>query len=88
MLITGKVIIQKPENSSKKAKVDTIIDGKKHYLKITPPPCKNKQDYVGGTNDNTRESDDYPSDTDGCARNLGDEHKNEEDDKYIEPPSE
>ena len=34
------------------------------------------------------ESDDSQSDTDGCARNLGDEHKNEENDEYIEPPSE
>ena len=53
-----------------------------------PLPCKNKQDYVGGTNDKTRESDDAPSDTDSCARNLDNEHKNEEDNKYIEPPSE
>ena len=36
----------------------------------------------------TRESDYSPSYTDGCARNLDDEHKNEEDDEYIEPPSE
>ena len=40
-----------------------------------PPPCKNKQGYVGGTNDKKRESYDYPSDTYGCARNLGYEHK-------------
>ena len=53
-----------------------------------PPPCKNKQDYVGGTTNNTCEYDDSPSDTVGCARNLDDEHKNEEDDEYIEPPSE
>ena len=59
---------------------------KKHNKK--PPPYKNKQDYDGGTNDKTRESDDYSSDTDGCARNLDDEHKYEEDDEYIETPSE
>ena len=53
-----------------------------------PPPCKYKQYYVGGTNDKTRESDDSPSDTDGCTRNLENEHKNEEDDEYIETPSE
>ena len=35
-------------------------------------------DYRGDTNENTRESDDSPSYTDGCARNPGDEHKNEE----------
>ena len=39
-----------------------------------PPPCKNTQDYVVGTNDKTRESNDSPSDTDGGARNLDDEH--------------
>ena len=36
-----------------------------------PPPCKNEQDYSGGTNYKTQESDDYPSDTDGCTRNHG-----------------
>ena len=41
------------------------------------PPYKNKQDYVGGTNEKTHEFDDFPSDADDCARNLGDEHKNE-----------
>ena len=35
----------------------------------------------------TRECEDSPSDTYGCARNLDDEHKNEEDDDYIDPPS-
>ena len=42
-----------------------------------PPPCKNKQDFIGGTNDKTGESGYYSSDTGGCARNLADEHKNE-----------
>ena len=27
------------------------------------------------------------SDIDSCARNLDEEHKNEEDDAYIDPPS-
>ena len=50
------------------------------------------KDYVGGTNDKkldsqTRESEDYRSDTDGCARNLDGEHKNEQYDNYIDPPS-
>ena len=49
---------------------------KKHNIK-TPSPLKNKQDYIGVTNEKTRGSDDYPSDTDGCAINLGNEHKNE-----------
>ena len=50
----------------------------------TPPPFKNNEDYIGGTNNKTRESDDFPSDIDGCARNLDDEHKNEEDEEYTE----
>ena len=50
------------------------------------------QDYTGGTNDQTRdsqtrESEDSRSDTDGFARNLDEEHKNEEVDDYIDPPS-
>ena len=45
------------------------------FLKLAPPPYTNKQDYVGGTNDKTpdsqtREYEDSQSDTDGCARNL------------------
>ena len=39
-------------------------------------------------NNNTSESDDSSSETDGCARKLDYEYKNEEDDGYIEPPSE
>ena len=35
----------------------------------------------------TRETSDSPSDTDSCARNLDEEHKNEEDDDYIDPPT-
>ena len=59
---------------------------------MTPPPYTNKQDYKGGTNDktrysHTRETGDSPSDTDSCARNLDEEHKNEENDEYIDPPS-
>ena len=34
------------------------------------------------------ESDDSPSDTDVCARNLGKEHKNQEYEEYIETPPE
>ena len=45
----------------------------------TPPPFKNKEDCIGGTNEKTRYSGDSPSETDGCTRNLGKEHKNEED---------
>ena len=44
-------------------------------MELTPPPNTNKQDYSGGTNDKTRdsqtrESEDYRSDTYGCARNM------------------
>ena len=84
--ITGNKITQEPDNPSKKEKVDSSIDETKPNLKLTPP-YKNKQDYVGGTNYKTREYNDSPSDTDGCARNLDDEHKNEEDDDYIYPLS-
>ena len=74
-MIRGNDVTQESDTPSKKAKVDSVIDGGKN-LKKTPPPCKNNQYYVGGTNDKTRKSDHYPSDTDGCARNLDDEHKN------------
>ena len=77
MSITGKESIQKPDNPGKKEKVDSIINKEKK----TPPPRKNKQEYIGVTSDKARESDDSQSDTDGCSRNLGNEHKNEEYDK-------
>ena len=72
--------------------MDDSSDDTKINLKPTPPPNTNKQEYVGGTNDKTRdsqthESEDSRSDTDGCAINLDEEHKNEEDDDYIDPPS-
>ena len=76
--ITGNDSTQEPDNTSKKTKVDSSIDEKRPIdeietnLKLTPPTYKNKQDYVGVTNDNTREFDGYPCDTDCCARNLDD----------------
>ena len=68
------------------------IDETKIHVELTPHPNTDKQYYAGGTNDKTRnsqtcESGDYPSETDGCARNLDKEHKNEEDVDYIDPPS-
>ena len=75
------ILLKNQTTQVKKSKVDSIIDEQTHNLKKTPPPYKNKQDYVGGTNDKTRESDDSPNDTDGCARNLDNEHKKEEDDE-------
>ena len=60
----------------------------KNIIKTIPPSFKNKVDYRGDTNENTCESGDSPSDIDGCARNLVDEHKNEGDGEYIETPPE
>ena len=90
--ITGNKIIQDPDNQSKKANVGSSIGGTKIPVKLTPPPNTNKKYYEGGTDDKTRDSltretSDSPSDTDSCARNLDEEHKNEEDDDYIDPPS-
>ena len=70
----------------------SIIDERKINVELTPPPNTNKQDYAGVTNDKTRDSQTRESgysrsDTDGCARKLDEEHKNEEDDDYIDPPS-
>ena len=64
---------------------------KKINVELTPPPNTNNQDYAGGTNDktrdyHTRESENSRSDTDGCATNIDEEHKNEEYDNYIDPP--
>ena len=42
----------------------------------TPPPFKNKENYIGDTNKNSWGSDDSTSETDGCARNLAKEHEN------------
>ena len=56
--------------------MDSNIDETKPNLKSTPPQYENKQDYIDGTNDKTRESDDSPSDTDVCERNIDDGHKN------------
>ena len=47
---------------------------KKYIIKKTPPPFKNKEDYIGDTNEKTRESDDSTSVTDGCVKNLREEH--------------
>ena len=65
---------------------------KKLNVELAPPPNTNKQDCAGGTNDKTRdyqtrETVDSRSETDSCAINLDKEHKNEEDDDYIDPPS-
>ena len=79
--ITGNKITQEPDNQSKKAKVSSSIDETKIHVELTPHPNTNIQDYADGTNDKTRdsqtrESGDSRSETDGCARNLDEEHKN------------
>ena len=90
-MITWNEITQEPDNQSKKAKVDISIDETKLNLKLTPPTYTNNHEYVGGTNKKksdyqTREYEDSTSATDGCARNIDDEHKNEEVGDYIDPP--
>ena len=90
--ITGNKITQEPDNKSKKSKVGSRIDETKIHVELTPPPNTNKQDYAGGTNykthdSHTRESGNSQSETDVCSRNFDEEHKNEEDDYYIDPPS-
>ena len=56
---------------------------------MTTPPYKNKQDYIGGTNDKTHdfhtcETDVYRSDDDSLSRNLDAENRITEDDEYID----
>ena len=50
---------------------------KKNKNKKTPPPLKNKEDYIGDTNEKKHGSDDSPSENDGCVSNMGKGHKNE-----------
>ena len=56
---------------------------KKNQIR-TPAPFKNKEDYIDDTNEKTRGPNDSPSETDGCARNLGEEYENEEDEEHSE----
>ena len=90
--ITRNKITQDPDNQSKKSKVGSSIYKTTINVELTQPPNTNNQDYVGGTHDKTRdsqtrESDDSRSDTDVFAINLYEEHKNEEDDYYIDRTS-
>ena len=86
------MITQDQDNISKETKVGSSVEGTKIPSILTPPPYKNKKDYKGGTNDKTRDSHTREtsvsrSDNDSCARNLGEEHKDEEYEEYIDPPS-
>ena len=90
--ITGNKITQDPDNQYKKENVSSGINETKIRVELTPPPNINKQDYAGGTNDKTRDSQtretgDSRSETDSCAKNVDKEHKNEEDKDYIDLPS-
>ena len=53
------------------------------YKKLYKKPALSKkyEYYIGDNNQKTRRSDDFPSETDGRARNLGKEHENEEDEE-------
>ena len=43
--------------------------------------------YKGGTNEKTHGSDDSPSETDACVRNLEKDNGNEEDEEFREDTS-
>ena len=43
--------------------------------------------YIGDTNEKTHGSGDSPGKTSGCARNLGEEHENKEDEEFSENTS-
>ena len=81
--IKEKGSIQEQDSPNKRAKEDGITDVENIQIR-TPAPFKNKEDYIGDTNEKTRGSDDSPSETDGYARNLVKEHENEEDEEVSE----
>ena len=74
-LILRKEPIQEPVNPRKRAKEDTITDVEKYSPKETPPLFWHTVDYKGNTNEKTHGSEDLPSETDGCVRNLTKEHE-------------
>ena len=57
-------------------------DGEKN--KKIPAPFKNKEDYIGDTNEKICGSYDYKNETDGYVSNLGEEHENGEDGEFSE----
>ena len=75
--INRKQNIQEPVSTRKKSKENNLPDVEKSSPKETPPSFRHNVDYKGGTNYNTRGSDDSPSETEGCVRNLSKEHDNE-----------
>ena len=56
-----------------------LTNVEKGSTKETPPLFRKKLDYKEDTNDKTRGSEDPPSETDGCVRNLSKEYGNEDD---------
>ena len=66
------------------AKDDTITDVEKASPKQTPPYFRHKVDYEVDTNENNRGSDDSPSETYYCVRELDKEYENEDDDEFKE----
>ena len=86
-MITGKESIQEKDKPSKRAKEDSITDVEK-VVKKNLHRLKNKEDYIGDTNEKTRGSYDSPSETHGFPRNLDEEHENEEDEEFSENTSE
>ena len=67
--IKGKESIQELDNPSKTSKQDSIPDVENKSDK-TPAPFKNKEDYIGDTNEKICGSDNYTSATDGYVRKL------------------
>ena len=80
--IIRKQHIQEPVNPRKRAKENTLTDVEKVSPKETPPSFQHKVNYKGDTNDKTRGSDNSPTETDACVRNLSKEHENEEDEEF------
>ena len=70
------------------AKINKITDVAKTVPKETPAMLFQKVDYEGDTNQKTHGSDDSPSETDGCVRNLVKKHESQEDEEFKEYTSE
>ena len=69
-MIIRKQIIQEPVNPRKRSKEDAITDVEKATPKETPTQFWHKADYKGDTDEKTHVSDNSPSETDDCVRNL------------------
>ena len=82
-LITRKEILKNWTTQVKGKKRIIYLMQKKNQIK-TPAPFKNLEDYIGDTDKKTRSSNDFPSETDGCAKNLGKEHENEKGEEFSE----